>query len=74
MLRLKAERLRRGLTQAEVAQLAGLYAADVSRLERGGPAYRGHLERVANVLRVPLGQATKDVTTEVRILDGESAT
>ena len=55
MLRLKAERIRRGWTQTILAAKATrLSASDVSRIENGRTQpYPGQLRRLARALKVP---------------------
>lgn len=51
LLRIKAERLKRGWTQTELAYFARMSSADVSRIESGRMVpYRGHALRLARVL------------------------
>jgi DNA-binding Xre family transcriptional regulator len=49
---LQAARQQQGLSQAELAALAGVNEKTISRLERGGRAYYVTLERLAQALRV----------------------
>ena len=51
MLRLKAERLRRGWTQTDLAYHARVQPAEISRIERGNARpYPAQAERLARVL------------------------
>ncbi len=66
MLKMKAERLRRGWVQVELAFHAEMSPADVSRYETGRmQPYPAHRERLARVL----GIAPDELTLEVRIDD-----
>jgi len=49
---LQVARQQQGLSQAELAALAGVNEKTISRLERGGRAYYVTLERLAQALRV----------------------
>ena len=54
MLRLTIERKRRGLSQAQLARLADVHPATLSRLEAGKLfAYAGWRRRLGRVLGVP---------------------
>lgn len=54
MLRLTIERRRKGLSQAQLARLADVHPATLSRLEAGKLfAYAGWRGRLAEVLDVP---------------------
>lgn len=58
MLRLRVERLKRGLTQARLAALAGLHPAELSRIENGKIyPYPGWRRRLAEALGWPVEQA-----------------
>lgn len=52
--RLKASRLRLGLSQAEVALRAGMKQTSYSELERGRSKRTGHLAELASALNVDL--------------------
>jgi transcriptional regulator with XRE-family HTH domain len=49
---LKATRLRRAMTQAELAKAAGVAMGTVARLETGSPAAPSTLRKLAGALRV----------------------
>ena len=49
---LKATRLRRAMTQAELARAAGVAMGTVARLETGSPAAPSTLRKLADALRV----------------------
>jgi len=62
MVLLKAERLRQGLTQMELAHRAGLTQGDLCRIERGwSRPYPGQARRLA----AALGCAPNDLLMEV---------
>jgi transcriptional regulator with XRE-family HTH domain len=62
MVRLKAERLKRGWTQQELGFYASVSAADISRIERGWmKPYPGPAARLAQVL----GLTPKELLEEV---------
>ena len=65
MLRMKAERLRRGWSQADVGYRARIQPSEISRLERGlAVPYPSQLKRLARVLQVPAEQLTQEVEPE----------
>ena len=54
MLRLEQERRRRGLSQHQLARIAGIHPATLSRLEAGKLyAYSGWRRRLGQALRLP---------------------
>ncbi len=54
MLRLRAERLRRGLSQTKLAALAGLHPSEISRLENARVyPYPGWRKRLGEALGWP---------------------
>lgn len=54
MLRVKAERLRRGWSQLDVAYRARLQPSELSRIERGlAVPYPGQAERLSRVFGLP---------------------
>jgi len=61
-LRIKAERLKRGWTQTELAYFARMSSADVSRIESGRMVpYRGHALRLARVLDLQASELLEKV-------------
>ena len=50
MLNLKYERVKRDLTQPELGAMANVDPCAISRAERHGYAYPGHLRRLADAL------------------------
>lgn len=62
MLRIKAERLRRKLTQQQVAVDNRMSYADVSRIENGRLIpYPGHLKRLSDYFNVSQEELLKEV-------------
>jgi len=60
MLRLKAERLKRNLSQHKLAALAGIHPATLSRIETGRVyPYPGWRRRLAEALGWPVEQADR---------------
>jgi transcriptional regulator with XRE-family HTH domain len=58
MLRLKAERLKRGLSQTRLAAMAGIHPATLSRIETGRMyPYPGWRKRLAEALGWPVERA-----------------
>ena len=58
MYRLKVERIKKGLSQAELARMAGVHPSVISRLERGFlPPYAGWRKRIAKALEWPARRA-----------------
>lgn len=53
----RAERVRRGLSRAQVAERAGISAAQVGKIERGDRGQLHEALRVANALGFSLGEA-----------------
>ena len=66
ILQIKAERIKRGWTQSELAFFAGVNAADVSRIEAGRMSnpYPNHAQRLARVLGIAPEELTKEVEPE----------
>ncbi len=52
MIRIRAERLRRGWSQMKLATIAGIHPSDVSRYENGHEMLLGHRHRIAKALGV----------------------
>ena len=66
MLRLSAERQRRGWSQAELARRTGIHPATISRLEAGKQfAYSGWRRRLAQALGVPGDELFEEVSDAV---------
>jgi len=62
MLRIKAERLRRGWTQTDVAYKARSSAAEVSRIETGRfHPYPGQIKRLVRVFGIGADELFADV-------------
>ncbi len=71
MIRIRAERLRRGWSQHEVARRSGIHPAEVSRIEnRRTVLFPGYARRLSLVLGIPASQLLEDVDLEV--VDRES--
>ncbi len=62
ILRVKAERLKRGWTQTELAYFARMSSAEVSRIESGRMVpYPGHAKRLARVLGLQSSELLEEV-------------
>jgi transcriptional regulator with XRE-family HTH domain len=65
MLRMKAERLRRGWSQLDVAFHARIQPSELSRLERGlAVPYQGQAQRLAAVFELTPAQLVEPATLE----------
>ena len=63
MVRLKAERLKRGWSQQDLAFHARMASADISRLERGwARPYPTQARRLAETLGIPEEELLQEVT------------
>ncbi len=70
--KLKAERLKRELTQVQLSYLSGVPVAEISKIENGrtGRPYEVHLRKLAKVLEVEKPELVKPVelsTTYVEV-------
>jgi transcriptional regulator with XRE-family HTH domain len=77
MTKLQSERLRRGLTQTELAASAKLSASEVSRFETGmARPYPPQAARLAAVLQIPQAEllADSDESIQVRSCRGKRET
>jgi transcriptional regulator with XRE-family HTH domain len=63
MIRLKAERLKRGWTQVDLAFHAKVAVAEISRIEKGRVThpYPGHAQRLAAALGLSSTELLEDV-------------
>jgi len=62
MTRLKYERIKRQLTQQELAVNVGMCYADISRIETGRmKPYPGHLKRLSQYFDIPEDQLLEEV-------------
>ena len=66
MKRIKAERLRRGLTQMDIAKMCDIYPSDVSRAERG-VTWGEHAEKIAEALGIDPRNALDEVEAEIHL-------
>jgi transcriptional regulator with XRE-family HTH domain len=65
MLRLRAERLRRGWSITRVTMLTGISAPDLSVVERGlRPAHPGWRRRLATAFKLPEAELFAEVPAE----------
>ena len=68
MTKLQFERLRRGLTQTELAASAKLSASEISRFENGmGRPYPAPAARLADVLQIPEAELLSDSGESVQV-------
>ena len=66
MLRIKAERLRRGWSQQDLAHRARMAASDISRIENGRLSpYPGQVKRLARTLKLDASDLLKSVDITV---------
>ncbi len=62
MLKIRAERRRRGWNQTKLAYISGVNIADISKIETGRIVpYPGHRKRLAKALRIPPDELTLEV-------------
>lgn len=65
VLRVRAERLKRGWTQAEVGRRCGIDQGTLSRLEHGAiPAYPGWARRLSNLFKVGRDKLFQEVSPD----------
>jgi ribosome-binding protein aMBF1 (putative translation factor) len=68
MLRIKAERLRRGWSQQDLGYRARVQATDISRIERGRfIPYDGQAERLARVLGLTRNELLENAAVEALV-------
>lgn len=68
---LKDKRLDMGLTQTEFADLVGVHGVTVSQWENGRVPLPRHLRKLAEVLKLPIPEIRKLVTTAPAEPDAE---
>ncbi len=73
MIRMKAERLRGGLSQHQLARRSGIHPAEISRIEnRRGHLYPGYAKRLEDALGIPAERLLDEVDLEVVTQRGQA--